>query len=223
MYIRRQGSGELSPPLPASLCAESFLLFASHTRTASFGTSLAPPARDRFCSVLCTLASAVVVSVARLGTFLLRESRLRGIDSCASHACVCLDSLLRRSLLRRSSVFRAWTPPPGLLHPLRSSVSLMSAFDRGFRPWTPSQRELRFDADLSVAPSRVVVSPSGPSPHPSVLPSLGTETSPRAPRLAAQALLGRLELLHGGDSAITQLCGALEELLIRKSTTPLSR
>ena len=143
MYIRRQGSGELPPPLPASPCAESLLLFASHTRTASFGTSLAPPARDRFCSVLCTLASAVVLIVARLGTFLLREFRLRGIDSRAPHACVCLHSLLRRTSVFLF-LFRAWTPPPGLVHPLRSSVSLMSAFDRGFRPWTPSQRKLRF-------------------------------------------------------------------------------
>jgi hypothetical protein len=48
MYLQtRQGSGELSPPVPASACAESHLLSASHTRVRSclelrkFMTSLA--------------------------------------------------------------------------------------------------------------------------------------------------------------------------------------
>ena len=124
----RQGHGDLSPPLPASACAESLLLFAVRARVHSgpelckFRTPLLGDSRlcgiPSACSVVCTFASALVPSVA---------------FSCSVNpACAGLLSvpLVRAfvssvSLLdppqRELHLSGPWTPLRGLLHPIRSN------------------------------------------------------------------------------------------------------
>jgi hypothetical protein len=179
-------------PLPASACAESILLSASHTRAHSWlglrKSFLAPPARDRLCSVLCTLAPAPVLSFASSGMCLLREIP-PAWDRFACASCVRLFRAFAPGLpIRGSSVcLGRGLPLGGFSTPYGPTVW-------GIRPWTPSQRELRLSGPWS--PPRGLLHPPTVQPFGAFAPGL--------PLRRSSVFLGRGLPLRGFSTPAVQ-------------------
>jgi hypothetical protein len=163
-YLMYLQSGEISPPSPACAVVELVLLSASHTCAHSWlglrKTSLAPPARDRVGSVLCTLASVLALNFASSVMCLLREI-LPALHRFACAFCVRLfGASPLDSLSEGAPSFSAVVSPSGASPPPYGPTVW------GSRPWTPSQRELHllgrglplggFSTPLAVQPSGAV-------------------------------------------------------------------